>query len=243
MAIIEVNGLVKRYGKRVAVDGVSFTVAEGEIFGIVGPNGAGKTTTVECVEGLRRPDGGSVRVLGLDPARDRAELRQRLGAQLQQANLPEAIKVGEALELYTSFYRQPRDPRELLEQLGLTEQRGTRFAKLSGGQRQRLNVALALAGNPDIAVLDELTTGLDPHARRDTWNVIRDINREGVTVILVSHFMEEVEALCGRVAVMDRGRVVALDTPAGLVERSGQRTLDDAFVALTTPTAPQGGTR
>jgi ABC-2 type transport system ATP-binding protein len=243
MAIIEVNGLVKRYGKRVAVDGVSFTVAEGEIFGIVGPNGAGKTTTVECVEGLRRPDGGSVRVLGLDPARDRAELRQRLGAQLQQANLPEAIKVGEALELYTSFYRRPRNVQKLLEQLGLTEQRGTRFGKLSGGQRQRLNVALALAGNPDIAVLDELTTGLDPHARRDTWNVIRDINREGVTVILVSHFMEEVEALCGRVAVMDRGRVVALDTPAGLVERSGQRTLDDAFVALTTPTAPQGGTR
>jgi ABC-2 type transport system ATP-binding protein len=236
MSIIEVNDLVKRYGSRVAVGGVSLAVEQGEIFGIVGPNGAGKTTTVECVEGLRRPDGGSVRVLGLDPWRDRGELRQRVGAQLQQANLPDAITVWEALELYASFYRSPRDPRALLEQLGLAEQRRTRFAKLSGGQRQRLNVALALAGNPEVAVLDELTTGLDPHARRDTWNMIEQINREGVTVILVSHFMEEVEALCGRVAVMDRGRVVALDTPAGLIERAGQRTLDGAFVALTSPT-------
>ena len=219
MAIIEVRDLVKRYGELTALDGVSFTVEEGEIFGILGPNGAGKTTAVECVAGLRRPDSGSLRVLGLDPARSRGELRERVGVQLQQAHLPDAIKVSEALELYASFYRDPRDWRELLDLLGLADRRDARFGKLSGGQRQRLNIALALVGRPRIAILDELTTGLDPHARRDTWDAIRQVHAQGVSVVLVSHLMEEVEELCGRLAVFDRGRIVAVDSPAGLIDR------------------------
>ena len=239
MPVIEVDNLHKRYGDTVAVDDVSFTVERGEIFGILGPNGAGKTTTVECVEGLRRPDRGTISVLGLDPQRDGPELRQRLGAQLQATQLPDRIKVGEALELYASFYRRPADWRHLLDLLGLDGKRGTAFKKLSGGQKQRLSIALALVGNPEIAVLDELTTGLDPHARREVWRLIRDIRDRGVTVVLVTHFMEEAERLCDRVAVIDSGRVVVVDTPAGLVARApvepgvANPTLDDAFVALT----------
>jgi ABC-2 type transport system ATP-binding protein len=217
--IIEVSSLHKRYGSKVAVEDVSFSVDQGEIFGIVGPNGAGKTTTVECIEGLRKPDGGSVSVLGLDPQRDGAELRQRLGAQLQQSDLPEKLKVWEALDLYASFYPRPADWVRLLESLGLAEKRNTRFGKLSGGQKQRLSIALALVGNPEVAILDELTTGLDPHARRETWDLIEGIRERGVTVLLVTHFMEEAERLCDRIAVVDSGRVVAIDTPAGLVSR------------------------
>ncbi len=219
MAIIEVADLGKRYGPKVAVDEVSFTVEEGEIFGILGPNGAGKTTTVECVEGMRIPDRGTVRVDGLDPRRDRAELRQLMGVQLQESQLPERIKVREALDLYSSFYPNPADWRELMGRLGLEEQRNAEFGKLSGGQKQRLSVALALVGKPRIAVLDELTTGLDPQARRDTWDLIEGIRDSGVTVLLVTHFMEEAERLCDRLAVIDSGRVVAIDTPAGLVSR------------------------
>jgi ABC-2 type transport system ATP-binding protein len=217
--IIEVSSLNKRYGSKVAVEDVSFSVDQGEIFGIVGPNGAGKTTTVECIEGLRKPDGGSVSVLGLDPQRDGAELRQRLGAQLQESDLPEKLKVWEALNLYASFYPRPADWVRLLESLGLAEKRNTRFGKLSGGQKQRLSIALALVGNPEVAILDELTTGLDPHARRETWDLIEGIRERGVTVLLVTHFMEEAERLCDRIAVVDSGRVVAIDTPAGLVSR------------------------
>jgi ABC-2 type transport system ATP-binding protein len=219
MAIIEVAGLGKRYGPKVAVDDVSFTVDEGEIFGILGPNGAGKTTTVECVEGMRVPDRGTIRVDGLDPRRDRAELRQLMGVQLQESQLPERIKVREALDLYSSFYPNPADWRELMARLGLEDQRNAEFGKLSGGQKQRLSVALALVGRPRIAVLDELTTGLDPQARRDTWDLIEGIRDSGVTVLLVTHFMEEAERLCDRLAVIDAGRVVAIDTPAGLVSR------------------------
>ncbi|MCP3800362.1 ABC transporter ATP-binding protein [Allokutzneria sp. A3M-2-11 16] len=218
MSIIEVSGLGKRYGDHVALRDVSFSVEEGEIFGILGPNGAGKTTAVECVEGLRRADSGTIRVLGLDPAEDDRELREVVGVQLQQAQLPELIKVWEALDLYASFYRNPRDWRELLEQWGLADKRDAKFSTLSGGQKQRLFIALALVGNPKIAFLDELTTGLDPQARRATWNLISEMRATGVTVVLVSHFMDEVEWLCDRVAIFDRGRVVALDTPAGLVE-------------------------
>ena len=178
-AVIEVQNLRKSYGETVAVDDVSFTVEEGEIFGILGPNGAGKTTTVECVEGLRAPDGGGIRVLGLDPRRDRAELTQQLGAQLQDSELPERLRVAEALRLYSSFYRQPADWRALMELLGLTGKAGTRFGKLSGGQKQRLSIALALVGGPRVAVLDELTTGLDPQARRDTWALIEDVRSRG----------------------------------------------------------------
>jgi ABC-2 type transport system ATP-binding protein len=218
-SVIEVRNLRKAYAGTVAVDDVSFTVGEGEIFGILGPNGAGKTTTVECVEGLRKPDRGEISVLGLDPLRDHAELTQLVGAQLQESQLPAKLRVAEALDLYSSFYRAPADWRALLEALGLADKAGTPFGKLSGGQKQRLSVALALAGAPRIAVLDELTTGLDPQARRDTWELIEGVRDRGVTVVLVSHLMEEVERLCDRVALLDKGRVVALDTPAALAER------------------------
>ncbi len=218
-AVIEVQHLHKRYGDTVAVGDVSFTVHEGEIFGILGPNGAGKTTTVECVEGLRAPDQGTISVLGLDPQRDRAELTQRLGVQLQESRLPDQLQVAEALELYSSFYRAPADWRQLMEVLGIAAKARTPFRKLSGGQQQRLSIALALVGNPRVAVLDELTTGLDPQARHDTWELIKRVRDRGVTIVLVTHFMAEAERLCDRVALIDAGQVVALDTPATLAER------------------------
>ncbi|MEV5315535.1 ABC transporter ATP-binding protein [Streptomyces sp. NPDC052610] len=224
MAIIQVSGLRKAYGGRTAVDGVSFDVEEGEVFGILGPNGAGKTTTVECVEGLRRPDGGVVRVAGHDPVADRDALTRILGAQLQESELQPKITVREALELYAACYPDPADWRALAERLGLAEQLRTRFAKLSGGQKQRLFIALALIGNPRVVVLDELTTGLDPRARRDTWQLIEDVRDSGVTVLLVTHFMEEAQRLCDRIALIDRGRVTALDTPAGLIGRTTRST-------------------
>ena len=218
-AVIEVRQLHKRYGDTVAVDDISFAVAEGEIFGILGPNGAGKTTTVECIEGLRNPDRGEVKVLGLNPARERAELTQRLGVQLQDSQLPGNLRVEEALELYSDFYRQPADWRALIEMLGLKDKTKTRFGKLSGGQKQRLSIALALVGTPQIAIMDELTTGLDPAARHDTWELIEGVRDRGVTIVLVTHFMEEAERLCDRVALIDSGRVVAIDTPANLADR------------------------
>ncbi|MEU7000320.1 ABC transporter ATP-binding protein [Nonomuraea sp. NPDC046570] len=217
MKVIEVEHLHKRYRDHVAVADVSFAVDEGEIFGVLGPNGAGKTTTVECVAGLRVPDGGTVRVAGLDPQADRNGVREILGVQLQSSHLPEKIKVWEALDLYASFYAKPADWRELLDRVGLTDKRDTLFGKLSGGQRQRLSVALALVGNPRVAVLDELTTGLDPQARRNTWELVEQVRDSGVTIVLVTHFMEEAERLCDRVALIDAGRVAAIDTPAGLV--------------------------
>jgi ABC-2 type transport system ATP-binding protein len=219
MAVIEVQNLHKRYGDTVAVDDVSLTVEQGEIFGILGPNGAGKTTTVECIEGLRSPDRGTVRVLGLDPRKDGNELRELVGAQLQESALPEKLKAREALQLYASFYRNPADPDALLAELGMTEHKDKPYKKLSGGQKQRLSIALALIGNPEVAVLDELTTGLDPQARRDTWDLVEGIRDRGVTVVLVTHFMAEAERLCDRIAVIDSGRVVAVDTPGGLVDR------------------------
>jgi ABC-2 type transport system ATP-binding protein len=225
MPVIEVDQLHKRYRDHVAVHDVSFSVEEGEIFGVLGRNGAGKTTTVECIEGLRSPDGGSISVLGLHPGRDRAELRRVLGIQLQASELPEKLRVGEAVELYASFYPSPLDPGDLLERWGLGAKRNTAFGNLSGGQKQRLSIALALVGNPKVAILDELTTGLDPQARRDAWESIEQIRRGGVTVVLVTHFMEEAERLCDRIAVIDAGRVVAIDSPAGLVAglSDGQR--------------------
>jgi ABC-2 type transport system ATP-binding protein len=240
MTIIEVENLHKRYGETVAVDDISFTVDKGEIFGVLGPNGAGKTTSVECIEGLRKPDNGTVRVLGLDPVRDRTALTQRLGAQLQESALQEKLKVSEAVDLYSSFYDDPADGDELLDLLGLASKRDTQYRKLSGGQKQRLSIALALIGNPEIAVLDELTTGLDPQARRDTWALIESVRDRGVTIVLVTHFMDEAERLCDRLALIDQGRVAALDTPDGLVQQVGgeQRIrfrpsthLDDAVLA------------
>jgi ABC-2 type transport system ATP-binding protein len=219
MPVIEVNKLRKRYGDRVVVDDLSLAVERGEIFGILGPNGAGKTTTVECIEGVRVADAGTISVLGLDPRRDRARLRTRLGVQLQESALPDKLRVAEALELYASFYDKPADWRRLADELGLADRLRTPYAKLSGGQKQRLSIALALIPDPEIAVLDELTTGLDPQARRETWRLIEDVRARGVTVLLVTHFMEEAERLCDRVAVIDSGRLVALDTPAGLAAR------------------------
>ncbi len=223
-AVIEVTGLTKRYGGRrvqAVVDGISFHVDQGEIFGILGPNGAGKTTAVECLEGLRKRDDGEVRILGLDPRTDGHRLHQRIGAQLQETQLQDKLKVREALELYASFYPDPADWRELLSRWGLTGQAGTSFAKLSGGQKQRLFIALALVGNPEVVFFDELTAGLDPGARRATWDLISQVRAQGVTVVLVSHFMDEVEELCDRVAILERGRIAALDTPVGLVDRAG----------------------
>jgi ABC-2 type transport system ATP-binding protein len=218
MSFIEVEGLHKRYGATVAVDDVSFSVDEGEIYGILGPNGAGKTTTVESVEGLREPDAGRIEVMGRHPRRDATRLREIVGVQLQQSQLPDKLQVDEALDLYRSFYRHPADVDGLVEVLELGAVLGTRYGKLSGGQRQRLSIALALIGRPRIAVLDELTTGLDPQARRDTWALIERIRDDGVTILLVTHFMEEAERLCDRVALIDAGRVVAIDTPAGLAD-------------------------
>jgi ABC-2 type transport system ATP-binding protein len=221
MPVIEVNGLRKQYGSTVAVEDVSFTVEAGEIFGILGPNGAGKTTTVECVTGLRTPDRGKVRVLGRDPRQDHDELGELVGVQLQDSQLPDKIRVWEALDLYASFYRRPARADELITRLGLAGRRNAFFADLSGGQKQRLSVALALIGNPEVAVLDELTTGLDPNARREVWELIAEIRSAGVTILLVTHFMEEAERLCDRVAVVNQGRVVANDTPGELASRAG----------------------
>ncbi|MFJ3160087.1 ABC transporter ATP-binding protein [Streptomyces kanasensis] len=220
MPMIEVRDLHKAYGGRKAVDGVSFHVDEGEVFGILGPNGAGKTTTVECVAGLRAPDAGSVRVAGFDPATRHADVTRVLGVQLQQSELQPKLTVREALELFASFYERPADWRVLVERLGLQDRLRTRYAALSGGQKQRLAIALALVGDPRAVVLDELTTGLDPRARRDTWALIEEIRARGVTVVLVTHAMEEAQRLCDRIALIDRGRVTALDTPAALVGRT-----------------------
>ncbi|MGO3363755.1 MAG: ABC transporter ATP-binding protein [Corynebacterium sp.] len=219
---IEVTNLRKRYRgtPEPAVDDVSLTIGTGEIFGIIGPNGAGKTTTVECIAGLREPDSGTVTVLGLDPVNDRDEIHQILGVQLQESQFPDRITVAEILDLYSSFYRDPADWRELMDLVGLTAKSNTRYQALSGGQKQRLSIALALVGTPEVAILDELTTGLDPQARRDTWGLIERVRDTGVTIVLVTHFMDEAERLCDRIAVIDNGRVAAVDTPGGLVSRT-----------------------
>lgn len=219
--VVDVQHLHKVYKSTVAVDDVSFTVKQAEIFGVIGPNGAGKTTAVECVSGLRNPDTGSVRVFGLDPQHQRVALRQIVGVQLQEGSLPIRLKVGELVDLFASFYPHPADTAELLELLGLTSKCRAYYGKLSGGQKQRVAIALALIGNPKVAILDELTTGLDPQARRETWELIAGIRERGVTIVLVTHFMDEAERLCDRVMMIDQGQVVALDTPAGFAERFG----------------------
>jgi ABC-2 type transport system ATP-binding protein len=217
---VEVTHLRKAYGRTVAVDDVSLSVRDGEIFGILGPNGAGKTTTVECILGLRRPDGGTIRVLGLDPGRQPAELRQLVGAQLQSSSLPGKLRVGEILGEYRSFYRHPADLAGLISSLGLTAKRDAYYRSLSGGQKQRLSIALALIGSPRLAVLDEMTTGLDPQARHEAWELIESVRQRDVTILLVTHYMEEAERLCDRVALIDGGRVVAVDTPARLAAKT-----------------------
>jgi len=215
---IEVVALRKAYGSTVAVRDVSFAVGPGEIFGILGPNGAGKTTTVECLAGLRQADAGTVRILGLDPQSDPASVRELLGVQLQEAELNERMTVAEALRLYASFYEDPADTAELMDLLDLAPHRDQQFAKLSGGQKQRLSIALALVGNPQVAILDELTTGLDPQARRATWELVERVRDRGVTILLVTHFMDEAERLCDRLVIIDQGVVVAAGSPAELIE-------------------------
>src|SRR5882762_3076146 len=218
--VIQVSGFRKTYGRTVAVDEVSFDVYDGEIFGLIGPNGAGKTTTLECVEGLRRPDRGTISVLGLDPVRDVYRLQERIGVQLQQAQLQKRIKVWEAVDLWASLYRRKTvDGDRLLDQLGLADKRNAWFMTLSGGQKQRLFIALALINDPDVVFLDELTTGLDPQSRRTIWDLVRGIRARGKTVFLTTHLMEEAERLCDRVAIIDHGRIIDIDTPVRLVAR------------------------
>ncbi|MBO1753387.1 ABC transporter ATP-binding protein [Actinotalea sp. BY-33] len=233
--IAQVEHLAKSYGGVPAVTDVSLELRRGEILGVLGPNGAGKTTTVECLTGLRVRDAGRVEVLGLDPARDGAALRQRVGCQLQESELPAKLRAGEALDLYGSFYDDPADGRELAARLGLGGHLDTPYAGLSGGQKQRLSIALALVGNPEVAVLDELTTGLDPQARRDTWDLIEQVRDDGVTIVLVTHFMDEAERLCDRVVLIDQGEVVATDTPAGLIASVQGGQVLRLRLATTTP--------
>jgi len=218
---VRIEHLRKSYGPILAVDDISFEVREGEIFGVVGPNGAGKTTTIECLEGVRKADGGRIEVLGMDPVRGERPLRQRIGVQLQQSALPARIKVWEALDLFSSLFDHATDWHALLDRLGLHEKLNAPFAKLSGGQKQRLFIALALLNDPELIFLDELTTGLDPQARRSMWDLVREIRDQGRTVLLTTHFMEEAERLCDRVAIMDHGRVVALDSPSNLIRSHG----------------------
>ncbi len=218
--VIQVSGVRKSYGRTVAVDEVSFEVNEGEIFGLIGPNGAGKTTTMECIEGLRTPDRGAIAVLGLDPFRDVYKLQERIGVQLQQAQLQKRIKVWEAVDLWASLYQKKRsDGEELLARLGLADKRDAWFMNLSGGQKQRLFIALALINDPEVVFLDELTTGLDPQSRRAIWELVRGIRERGKTVFLTTHLMEEAERLCDRVAIIEHGKIIDIDRPERLVDR------------------------
>ena len=229
--VVRVEGIRKLYGRTVAVDDVSFEVRPGEIFGLIGPNGAGKTTTMECVEGLRSPDRGSIAVLGLDPVRDVYRLQDRIGVQLQEAQLQKRIKVREAVDLWASLYRKSVNPERLLEQLGLVEKQNAWFMTLSGGQKQRLFIALALINDPELVFLDELTTGLDPQARRAIWELVRGIRQRGKTVFMTTHLMDEAERLCDRVAIIDSGRIIDIDSPAALVRRH----CPERTVIVTTP--------
>jgi ABC-2 type transport system ATP-binding protein len=219
--VVTVQHLVKRYGEFAAVNDISFSIKEGEIFGVIGPNGAGKTTTVECISGLRTPDSGSISVNGISPQKDRNRIREFVGVQLQETALPPRLKVGEAVDLFASFYPNPLNPEELLESLGIKQIEDSIYMKLSGGHKQRLSIALALVGRPQIAILDELTTGLDPEARRETWDLIEGIRRRGTTVILVTHFMDEAERLCDRLALINQGTLAVLDTPEAIAATAG----------------------
>ncbi|MBN4927135.1 ABC transporter ATP-binding protein [Hoyosella rhizosphaerae] len=233
MPAIAVENLHKRYRSKIAVDDVSLRVEQGHVLGILGANGAGKTTTVELMAGLRKPDRGTVSVLGLDPRRDRAKIRQVLGVQLQDAYLHQALTAAELVELYRSFYPNPRSADETLDLVELSEHRDTMFEKLSGGQKQRLSVALALVGRPRVVILDELTTGLDPRARRRMWSAIEKLRIEGVTLVLVSHAMDEVNRLCDSLVLLDKGRIIAQGTPAEVTAQAQAADLEEAFVALT----------
>ena len=249
-SVIHVSGIRKTYGGTVAIDDVSFDVGEGEIFGLIGPNGAGKTTTMECVEGLRTPDRGAISVLALDPFRDVYKLQNRIGVQLQEAQLQKRIKVWEAVDLWASLYPRSLNGDRLLDQLGLSDKRNAWFMTLSGGQKQRLFIALALINDPELVFLDELTTGLDPQARRTIWDLVRGIRERGKTVFLTTHLMEEAERLCDRVAIIDHGRIIDIGTPAALVARhcpertvtlvTDEATAEEHFRAIPRVTAVTG---
>ena len=222
MPIVEVRDLRKHYGDVKAVDGLSFEVEPGEVFGMLGPNGAGKSTTVEIVEGLREMDAGQVRILGLDPHRDRVKVRESIGIQLQSASLFDKLTAREHLALFSSFYSRTRTADELIELVDLADRQNAVSKELSGGQRQRLSFALAMVNDPEVVFLDEPTTGLDPQARRHMWDVVAAMGKEGKTVFLTTHYMEEAELLCDRIAIIDHGKIIALDTPARLIESQFQ---------------------
>ena len=222
--ILQVENLVKRYGDVEAVRGVSFNVEEGEVFGLLGPNGAGKTSTVEIMEGLRTADSGRVSVCGLDPQKNPQELKHQIGAALQSTSLPDKLRVIEALRLFASFYRRHRSPEELLKRFGLEEKRNTSYNQLSGGQKQRLALAMALVNDPKVLFFDEPTAGLDPQVRREIYDIIEELRREKKTIVMTTHYIEEAERLCDRVAIVDHGTVIALGTPRELKERSGDKT-------------------
>jgi ABC-2 type transport system ATP-binding protein len=235
--VIQVENLIKRYGELEAVRGVSFSVNEGEVFGLLGPNGAGKTTTVEILEGLRNLDGGRVSVCGLDPQRDAEKLKNEIGAALQSTSLPDKLKTFEAIKLFAGFYSRRRDPEELLKRFGLVEKRDTFYSKLSGGQKQRLALAMALVNNPRVLFFDEPTAGLDPQVRREIYDIIDELRREKKTIVMTTHYIEEAERLCDRVAIVDQGKVIALGTPNELKGRSGDKTRIE--VRLTRPEPPE----
>jgi len=235
--VVEATGLRKNYGSVEALRGVSFEIRTGEVFGLLGPNGAGKTTTIEILEGLRQPDGGSVRVCGLDPTRESGELKQRIGAQLQATVLPDKIRVAEAMRLFAGFYRRPASIEKLMERFGLTEKRRALYETLSGGQKQRLALALALVNDPELVLMDEPTVGLDVQLRRDIYGMVEAFRSEGRTVLLTTHYIEEAERLCDRVAIVDHGQVVALGTPRDLVTRSNRGSRLEVRVAKPLDTA------
>jgi ABC-2 type transport system ATP-binding protein len=238
-SVITVRNLVKKYPDVKAVDGISFDTYHGEVFGLVGPNGAGKTTLIEIIEGLRTPDSGSITVLGLDPVRDANSVKERIGVQLQTTSIQPNITVIEAIKLFASVYRRPlANPEQLLSTLSLEEKAGGRFSKLSGGQKQRVAIALALVNDPELVLLDEVSTGLDPQARRNMWALVEQIRDQGKTVFLTTHYMEEAETLCDRVGIIDHGRLIALDTPRNLVSSLGADskvlfTVDDRDVPVS----------
>jgi len=234
-SILQVENLVKRYGDVEAVRGVSFNVAEGEVFGLLGPNGAGKTSTVEIMEGLRTLDSGRVSVCGLDPQKNAQELKHQIGAALQSTSLPDKLRVIEALRLFASFYRRHRNPEELLTRFGLQEKRNTFYSQLSGGQKQRLALAMALVNDPKVLFFDEPTAGLDPQVRREIYDIIEELRREKKTIVMTTHYIEEAERLCDRVAIVDHGTVIALGTPRELKERSGDKTRLEVRLARAEP--------
>ncbi|MEF3245233.1 MAG: ABC transporter ATP-binding protein [Caldisericaceae bacterium] len=222
--VVEVKNLTKTYGSKKAVDNISFSIMEGEIFGIVGPNGAGKTTTLECIEGLRTPDAGSIRVLDFNPLTDRRKMYEYIGVQLQETSYPDRLKVWEICRLFSSFYKNPIPYKELLHTFELDDKANNYITKLSGGEKQKLSIVLSLIPNPKIVFLDELTTGLDPAARRNMWKYIEKLREKGITVCLTSHYMEEVEYLCDRVAIINQGKIVAMDSVNNLIKSFGSAT-------------------